>query len=570
VVSTGSNVALTAPTSVAVLPSGDLVVGDASSVDLISGSNSQPLSFGANIALGSPYGVALDQSGNVYVSDNTNHAVYALNLSSPAAQIEFPGTTARTSTSAETETTAVYNSGNEALALTGLALDSGDTNFAFTSGSSSPECTATSTVDASAACYVSDEFTPGLTASATALTTGTVTLTGNAPGIATLVNTGANQTATFGASSSQTIALSGMASAALATAQTITFNNPSAATSVNAGAQITLSATATSGLPVSFSLDSQSTGSVTIGTAAVSSGITTATLTITGAGTIIIDANQAGGANGATTYSAAPLAVSATINAALNAQTITFNNPSAAASDNVGSQITLSATATSGLPVSFGLDATSTGTVTIGTASVSGGITTATLTITSAGTIILDANQAGNTEYSPAPKAVSATITAPTPGFTISAANPTLTVRAGQYITDTITVTALNGFDSTITFTCTGLPAGGGCYTQSTVTPPGSTSTTLMIVTAAESASLGHNSNPLFPVASLAVAFCCLLGFRKRRALQIFVLLAVSVIGLSLFTGCGASTQSTVSQVVVTGQSGSETATTSIAISVTK
>jgi hypothetical protein len=36
----------------------------------------------------------------------------------------------------------------------------------------------------------------------------------------------------------------------------------------------------------------------------------------------------------------------------------------------------------------------------------------------------------------------------------------------------------------------------------------------------------------------LAVALC-FFGFRKRRRLQLIVLLAASVIGLSLFTGCG-------------------------------
>ena len=36
----------------------------------------------------------------------------------------------------------------------------------------------------------------------------------------------------------------------------------------------------------------------------------------------------------------------------------------------------------------------------------------------------------------------------------------------------------------------------------------------------------------------------CFLDFRKRRCLQIKLMLAVSVIGLSLFTGCGSSSQS--------------------------
>jgi hypothetical protein len=49
-----------------------------------------------------------------------------------------------------------------------------------------------------------------------------------------------------------------------------------------------------------------------------------------------------------------------------------------------------------------------------------------------------------------------------------------------------------------------------------------------------------HNrSFPLLPGgATLAVALC-FFGLRKRRRLQMLLLLAVSVVGLSLFTGCG-------------------------------
>jgi large repetitive protein len=54
-----------------------------------------------------------------------------------------------------------------------------------------------------------------------------------------------------------------------------------------------------------------------------------------------------------------------------------------------------------------------------------------------------------------------------------------------------------------------------------------------------------NNPSPLFPrgAAMLAVALC-FLGSRKRRCPQIVLLLAVSAIGLSLFTGCGSSSAS--------------------------
>ena len=69
-------------------------------------------------------------------------------------------------------------------------------------------------------------------------------------------------------------------------------------------------------------------------------------------------------------------------------QTITFPNPGA--QTYAVAPITLTATATSGLPVSY--------TVTSGPATVSG----STLTITGVGTVTVQATQAGNTNYSAA------------------------------------------------------------------------------------------------------------------------------------------------------------------------
>ena len=153
--------------------------------------------------------------------------------------------------------------------------------------------------------------------------------------------------------------------------QSITFSAP--ASPVNYGvAPITLSASASSGLAVAFNVVS---GPGTI------SG---STLTITGAGTVVVAANQAGNTN----YAAATqVTQSIVVNQA--SQTISFTAPTSPVTYGV-SPITLSATSTSGLAVTFS--------VASGPAIVSG----STLTITGVGTVVVAANQTGNTNYSAA------------------------------------------------------------------------------------------------------------------------------------------------------------------------
>lgn len=156
--------------------------------------------------------------------------------------------------------------------------------------------------------------------------------------------------------------------------QTITFTNPGEQT---VGASFTLSATASSGLTVTFV-------SQTTSVCAVNG--TTATLPT--AGECTIQAAQAGNA----TYAAAtPVSQSFTVVAggALQTQTITFSNPGV---QTVGTSLTLSATASSGLTVTFASQ-------TAGVCTVKG----TTATFLASGTCTIQATQAGNTTYSAAP-----------------------------------------------------------------------------------------------------------------------------------------------------------------------
>ena len=271
---TTTGITLSQPTDVKVLPSGTLIVTDSTSnVSLISNGTGTPLPIDT-LAPNAPQGVALDLAGNIYISDTSAGRVLELAVSSPASD-SFP-TTAQGSTSAPIATNLV-NSGNAALSFSAIA--SANSNFITGAGT----CATTATVAAAASCTLLPEFTPQTSGPLT----GSITLTDNQLGF-TLNTTGSNEVATFTTSGTQAVALSGTATAVTTTPQTINFPAPTSPVVYGVG-PITLSATATSGLPVTFSVIS-------------GPGVITGTsLTLTGIGTIVINASQPG--NGA--YSAA-------------------------------------------------------------------------------------------------------------------------------------------------------------------------------------------------------------------------------------------------------------------------
>jgi hypothetical protein len=192
-----------------------------------------------------------------------------------------------------------------------------------------------------------------------------------------------------------------------------------------AGTSLTLTATASSGLPVSFASTTQSICTV--------SGVTASLLA---SGACTIDASQAG--NGS--YSPAQtVEQSFTVNA--ESQTITFGPIAAQA---VGTTLTLTATASSGLPVSFASTTLSVCTVSAGTAS-----------LLASGTCTITASQAGNTTYAAA-QTVSQSFSVNAETQTIAFASiPAQTVGASL----TLTATASSGlpvsFASTTLNVCT-------------------------------------------------------------------------------------------------------------------
>ena len=138
-----------------------------------------------------------------------------------------------------------------------------------------------------------------------------------------------------------------------------------------AGSPVTLAATASSGLPLTFTLVS--------GAAKLTGNV----LTPTAAGTVVVRVSQAGDASYKAVEVLQTLLVAAETIVA-SAQTITF---ATAATYTAGTAVTLSATASSGLPVIVSLVS--------GPAKLSGGV----LTLLDVGTVVLRASQAGDAVY---------------------------------------------------------------------------------------------------------------------------------------------------------------------------
>jgi sugar lactone lactonase YvrE len=366
------------PSGLAVDASGAVYVADSGNsriVRVAPGGASQ-----ANLpvtGVSNPQGVALDSSANVYATSAAS--VYEVNRTQAALAF---ATISAGSTSAP-QTVTVSNAGNQTLDVSSVAASA---NFTVVP-SGGTDCTSSTQLASALQCLMAVEFAPQVSGALT----GTLTLSDNA------LNNSA---------STQAVQLSGSATAI---SQTINF--PSIPTQTYGGPAVTLNATATSGLTVSYS--------VTNGSATVNGNI----LTITGAGSVTVQASQSG--NGE--YAAAtPVSQTFTVNQATQSISVTTAAPATAV---YGATFTVVASASSSLPITF---------TSSGACSNSG----ATYTITAgAGTCSVKLSQPGNTNYTAA-TSVSEKTTAQEATQTVSFTGAPATAVYGTSFTVTATSNA--------------------------------------------------------------------------------------------------------------------------------
>jgi uncharacterized protein YodC (DUF2158 family) len=208
--------------------------------------------------------------------------------------------------------------------------------------------------------------------------------------------------------------------------QTITFTSPAPAGAKVGGPTYTVTATASSGLAVTFTIDAS---------AASVCSISGSTVSFIGAGTCVIDANQAGNGN----YNAAPQAQQS-FPVAKGDQTISFTSPAPAGAKVGGPTYTVTATATSGLAVTFTIDASASA-----VCSISG----STVSFTAGGTCVIDANQAGNGNYNAAPQVQQSFPVAKADQTITFTSTPPTTAKIGD--TYAVSATATSGLPVTFT-----------------------------------------------------------------------------------------------------------------------
>jgi N-acetylneuraminic acid mutarotase len=164
------------------------------------------------------------------------------------------------------------------------------------------------------------------------------------------------------------------------------------------------------------------------------------------------------------------------------------------------------------------------------------------------------------------------TINLPTPSFALSLSKSALTVDSGTNGVAMLTVTPENGFNSTVTLNCSGLPSGVTCsFDPATVTPSGSVVTAQMTIAQSAQGELKRREFPWIPGSSLAFAVIIFAGKRGRSRWP-WAMIAAATLGSGLLCGCSAQlltfTIPHTSTVTVVATSGTVQRTASLALTV--
>jgi large repetitive protein len=410
------------PFSVAVDGAGNVYVTDTSNnavkkVPYSGGSYGTPVTLGSGFSI--PFGVAVDGAGNVYVADYNNNAVKEIDLSDPPS-LTFANTAVGSTSASQTET--IANDGNAPLLFPVPSMGGNPSlsaNFSLSGSSTCPQLTASSSMPGSlaagAACTGILSFVP--------------TTTGSISG--QLVLTDNNLNATVSPGTMQTISLSGTGTTPPAPA--VTGISPTYGPAVG-GTSVTI------------------TGTYLTGASAVNFGATPATGFTVSSDTSITATSPAGvtGTVDVTVTTPGGTSATGTVDqfSYQQTQTITFPQPVTPAA--ALSSVTLTATASSGLPVTY--------TVVIGPATISG----STLTYIGPGTVVVEADQAGNTTYSAAvPVQHTILVTA-----TSNVGTPSNTLTALVTITTAGTASAINALTQGAANLDFNVVSGGTCATS--------------------------------------------------------------------------------------------------------
>jgi uncharacterized membrane protein len=346
--------------------------------------------------------------------------------------------------------------------------------------------------------------------------------------------------------------------------QTIAFAAPSASISYGT-APIVLSASASSGLAVTFSVLS--------GPATLSG----SSLTITGAGTIVIAADQPGNAN----YSAA---IEVTRSIQVNKATPSGSLTTTANPVLLQGVVTFTATVASPIGTPTGSVVFSDSGTALGPGNLTGGMATLSLSTLATGSHTITATYSGDANFA---SVTTATVMETVEDFTLSptgSGTSSQTVAPGATATYTISLTLAGGatLPTAVNFSAFGIPAGATATFNPASLPAGSSATgTTLSVQTPLTAGLDRRSFDRNGLAVVAMGLLLLPFTRKSRRItrpmrrtMLAVLSLAFVGGLAGITGCGGgssgggSTQPQTYSITVTATSGSLSHSTNVSLTV--
>jgi hypothetical protein len=124
------------------------------------------------------------------------------------------------------------------------------------------------------------------------------------------------------------------------------------------------------------------------------------------------------------------------------------------------------------------------------------------------------------------------------PGFSMALSPNSLSLASGQSASTTVEIIPVSKSNETISLGCTGLASGLSCaFSPSSVTTDGSPAAATLTITANASVAVRRDM-PLVPI-GVAGLLICAFGFRRRRRLHLWIVVAGAALGLAALGGCG-------------------------------
>jgi uncharacterized repeat protein (TIGR03803 family) len=192
---------------------------------------------------------------------------------------------------------------------------------------------------------------------------------------------------------------------------------------------------------------------------------------------------------------------------------------------------------------------------TTGTTAADGTVSVTATANGSAGSYAVTAMAAGL----PSTASFNLTNTAAVPAdFTVAASTTSLTISKTGSATDVLKFSSQGGFNSPVSLTCSGMPAGYGCsLSPATVNFTGGTGSSTLTVSATSTAAVPSRS--LWPTGE-AVAFAFLMGLwpacRRARQMRRWLVLMMAITVVGTLVGCTSGAGSKTATVTVTAASG--------------